>query len=80
MQAYRRRLAIVLVLVLSGATLFQGASGCATFTGQGLLSAVNFCFLLDCSGGAGLLRPCGNPTTSVDDLLQDCPASIGEGT
>ena len=79
MQARRWRLAVLLILAMGGGTLFQGASGCATFTGEGLLSAFNFCFLFDCTAGGGLVRPCGNPTTSVDDLLQDCPPPIGGG-
>jgi len=78
MHARRTKAALLLVLVLSSGTLFQGASGCVTFTGQGLLSSFDFCYLLDCQNLLfGLLRPCNDPTTSEDDVLQDCPPATG---
>lgn len=78
MRRAAKRLTAVAALALGGGMLFQtSGGGCITFASTGALSGINFCFLFDCNGG-GLFRPCGDPTTNADDLLQDCP-QVGTG-
>lgn len=79
MRRTTKRLTTAAALALSGGMLFQtgGVQGCTTFAAQGAVSAVNFCLLFDCNGGL-LVRPCGDPATNVDDILQDCP-QVAEG-
>lgn len=76
-----------LALTVSGATVYQvgftGANGafdnCGRFAGNGLLTPIDFCYILDCQSGflGGAIQPCGDPTTTADDILVDCP---GGGT
>jgi len=37
-------------------------------------SSIDFCSIINCQTGllGGVIRPCGSPTTSADDLLADC--------
>ncbi len=70
-----------LAIVLGGATMFQGvgftsnrgafSGGCTEFYTNGVLTSVDFCYLLDCDNGffGGLIDPCGQ-----GGLLIDCPA------
>lgn len=71
--------------VLGGATLFQSIGftatngldfGCNRFVSNGVLSATNFCFLLDCRNGffGGLIDPCADPSQGA--LLLDCPGAV----
>lgn len=52
-----------------------GSGGCARFATNGLASSVDFCYLLDCDNGffGGLVSPCGDPNSSADNYLVDCP-------
>lgn len=45
------------------------------FFQNGLLTGVDFCYLLDCQNGffGGAFQPCGNTGTQGDTLLVDCP-------
>jgi len=84
-----RRIWIWLALILGGATVFQtvgfttssGAvsGGCRDFALNGVASAVDMCYLLDCESGffGGLVDPCdpqnpalldcANTTTTTDE-------------
>jgi hypothetical protein len=87
MQRRTRRIWIWLALILGGATVFQtvgfstngGAisGGCRDFALNGVSSAVDMCFLLDCQSGffGGLVNPCDpqNPA------LLDC-SNAGSAT
>jgi hypothetical protein len=78
-----RRIGIWLALLASGATLFQtvgftdlnGAfqGGCRPWTANGVTSAVDMCYLLDCQNGffGGLVDPC-DPQKPA---LLDCPTT-----
>ncbi len=51
---------------------------------EGALSSIDFCYIFDCQGGflGGAIQPCGDPSTTADDLLVDCPgfAATDPGT
>lgn len=75
--------------VLGGATVFQSIGftatqgmdfSCNRFASNGVLSATNFCFLLDCENGfvGGLIDPCNDP--SQGGVLLDCGPGIGGTT
>src|SRR5262249_6877846 len=67
----------LLTLVLSGAALTQlGPCGAAYVNGG--LAAFDFCAILGPDCTLGPIAPCGNPLTSQDDLLLDCPKPIQE--
>ena len=83
-----------LTIVVGTGTLFQVATtppgftnqqipdgGCGSFYANGLVSSVDFCFLLNCDNGflGGLVQPCGDPNNPDDDLLVDCGSGIGTG-
>ncbi|UCD29543.1 MAG: hypothetical protein JSV03_03415 [Planctomycetota bacterium] len=69
-----------LAMILGGATMFQSIgftnsglnSGCARFGTNGILSATNFCVLLDCEDGffGGVVDPCQDPSQA--GTLLDC--------
>ena len=75
-----------LMLVLTGSILFQAAAiptvawtgnagaygGCNRFITNGLLTPVDFCYILDCQNGflGGAVQPCG-----TSDMLVDCPST-----
>ncbi len=40
------------------------------------LAGLDFCALLGPNCTLGPIAPCGDPTTSEDDLLIDCPAPV----
>jgi hypothetical protein len=83
-----------LTIVLGSGTLFQvplteppgfsnahiPGGGCGSFYANGVVSGVDFCYLLNCDNGfiGGLVQPCGDPDNPDDDLLVDC--SSGGGT
>jgi hypothetical protein len=79
-----------LAITLSGATVFQvgftsttGAfQSCERFTSNGVLTSVDFCYILDCDGGflGGAVQPCGDSSTTADDLLVDCPGSSSDSS
>ena len=74
-----RRIGIWLALLAGGATLFQtvgftannGAfrGGCQEFAVNGVTSAVDMCYLLDCRNGffGGLVNPCDPQNPSLLD-------------
>jgi hypothetical protein len=55
-------------------TVNNAVGGCQRFAMNGVLSSVDFCYVLDCQGGflGGAISPCGDPTTADDNLLIDC--------
>jgi hypothetical protein len=66
----RRILAKFLVLMMSGAVLFQFPQNCMIMKTQDFLIAVNWTWFLTCStdtlfSGANLLIDCGTSTTST---------------
>ncbi len=70
--------AIVLSLILSGAYLCtSGTATCGSVAGTSAMSAIDFCFMFDCTNGAlgGLVDPCAD-VGEVDDT----GGSTGEGT
>lgn len=78
-----------LAMTLGGATLFQyactgvgggGYYGWQRFVSNGVLGAVNWCYVLDCQSGffGGIINPCTDP--SLGPWLLDCPdAGAGNG-
>lgn len=52
------------------------------FGAEGALASIDFCYIFDCQGGffGGAIQPCGDPTTTADDLLVDCPGFAGTNT
>jgi hypothetical protein len=82
MKRSARRIVKWLIIALSGATLFQGvgftsnngafSNGCSQFYTNGVLTGVDFCYLLDCQNGflGGLIDPCAQ-----GNLLVDCPGT-----
>jgi hypothetical protein len=52
----------------------QQGTGCARFTDDGVVSSIDFCYLLDCQNGffGGIIDPCPGGT---GDLLVDCPTT-----
>lgn len=81
-----------LIMLLAGATLFQtaaftgangiGGGGCTTFTTNGVLTSVDFCYIFDCQSGflGGAVQPCGDPNSTADDIFVDCSASTSTTT
>ncbi len=60
----------------------QRGTGCARFTDNGVVSSIDFCYVLDCENGffGGIIDPCAGGT---GDLLVDCPTvttTTGTGT
>src|SRR5438552_15226255 len=61
-------------VLLCGAVLTQlGPCGAGIF--NGLLATVDFCSVLGPDCTLGPIAPCGDPNTTIDDLLLDCPRS-----
>lgn len=87
MRRHTRRTLVWLAMMLTGATVFQtsaftgttgaGNHGCGRFMSNGLLSSVDFCYLLDCENGffGGVVDPCSDPSSGA--LLLDCPGAGG---
>ncbi len=79
-----------LAITLAGGTLFQVAitastgafGGCERFTGNALLTPIDFCYILDCQSGflGGAIQPCGDPASTADDMLVDCPGGSTDTT
>ena len=70
-----KRLGAIALLVFGGGLVFQaGAPSCGTLAATTLVTGIDFCSIIDCQGGflGGVIRPCGSPTTTADDLLADC--------
>lgn len=69
-----KRLALAAVLAVGGAVVLQAPANCNTLAATTVVSAIDFCSVIDCQGGlfGGLIRPCGSPTSTADDLLADC--------
>lgn len=82
MKALRSRWFVLASMLTSGAVVYQiGTAGCAQFAGTHALQSVDFCWIFDCSGfGGGLIDPCGDPTTALDDILADCSPPTGTDT
>ena len=76
MQSRFRRIALTMVSVSVGGYL-AGTGGCLSFAGERLLETIDFCFIIDCTDGAGgLLQPCisrQNDQQNEGLLFQDCP-------
>ncbi len=55
-------------------TGFGGNCQGLNFYQNGLLTSVDFCYLLDCQNGflGGAVQPCGDPNVVGDELLIDC--------
>ena len=75
-----RSLAILVATGISGAALFQ-TPGCVTFAATTVVSALDFCAILDCQNGllGGVIRPCGSPLSTDDDVLADCRNFVDDG-
>lgn len=81
-----RRGLIWLMFAMTGATVFattpfpafsasDGAfGGCTRFTTNGILTPIDFCYILDCQSGflGGAVQPC-NATNPQLSILVDCP-------
>ena len=69
-----KRFALAAVLVGGGAVVLQAPANCNTLAATTVVSAIDFCSVIDCQGGlfGGLIRPCGSPTDTTDDILADC--------
>jgi len=68
------RTLVALGLVASGAYLMAGGTmACGSLAGESALSAVDFCFMFDCTNGAvgGLIDPCGTVGVDPDDADSD---------
>ncbi len=66
-----------ILALCAGATLLQVGlfpSGCAGFVSNGLITAFNFCGVLNCSGGS-YFNLC-DPSQTI--ILIDCPAAVQE--
>lgn len=69
----KRRMRILgLVAALSSAGFLFQADCIATGINISL-AGIDFCALLGPNCTLGPIAPCGDPTTSEDDLLADCP-------
>jgi hypothetical protein len=57
---------------------FGGNCQGLNFYENGLLTSVDFCYLLDCQNGflGGAVQPCSNNNLQYDDLLVDCPTPV----
>ncbi len=87
-----KRVCVWLALMASGATLFQtvgfstlnGAfrGGCAQWTANGLTSAVDMCYLLDCQNGffGGLVDPCDPQNPALLDCGNTATTTTGDDT
>lgn len=73
MKKRKARTAVFVSLVLCGGLIAQFGGCLLTGFNGGLLGAVDFCALLGPDCVLGPLAPCGDPTTTADDLLVDCP-------
>jgi hypothetical protein len=53
------------LLMAAGGYTFQIGTGCASFGGEQVLIATDFCFIFDCNNGAfgGLIQPCRGAAT-----------------
>jgi len=83
MRRRTKRIWVWLAIVLGGATMFQGvgftsntgaySGGCTEFYTNGVVTSVDFCYLLDCENGflGGLVDPCGQ-----GGLLVDCNENV----
>ena len=60
-------------LAMGGSVVYQASSGCGGFALEGALSAVDFCAIVDCQSGGGVISLCGSPNSTADDVLADCP-------
>ena len=73
------RAAVGLSLLVSGAYLCAGSPmACGSLSGEAAMSAVDFCFMFDCTNGAigGLVDPCGTVGVDPDDTT-DRPGFYG---
>lgn len=45
---------------------------------EGVATSIDFCYIFDCQSGffGGAIQPCGDPTTTADDLFVDCPGFV----
>jgi len=82
MRSRARRLAPVVGLVLGGGYLLAGiGNGCATYLGESLMTAADFCFIFDCQNGllGGTIDPCAGVAdqSGQQPLLRDCPDFTG---
>lgn len=83
MRRLRSKWMMLAAVFATGGALFALTSGgCASALGEGALTAVNWCWIVDCQNGfgGGLILPCGDPTTAADDILADCPSPISTDT
>ncbi len=69
MRSRIRRTALTIASVAVGGYL-MGTGGCLSFLGEEAFRTIDFCFVIDCTDGAGgLLQPCLTETP----LFADCP-------
>lgn len=78
MRARVRKLAPVVGLFLGGGYLLAGiGNGCATYVGESLMTATDFCFIFDCQNGmlGGTVKPCAGvgDGSGQQPLFRDCP-------
>jgi hypothetical protein len=81
------RVLLWLTTALATGTLVQAACTGANnayitlprLTEEGVLTSIDFCYIFDCQSGffGGAVQPCGDPSTTADDLLVDCPGFFG---
>jgi hypothetical protein len=75
----KARLACIVAFVLTGGVMMQ-FGGCLTALASSGIAAIDFCSLLGPNCVLGPIAPCGDPTTTADDLLLDCPKPAGSTT
>lgn len=97
MRTYRRRALVWLMMMATGGSLFQGyvlypynvtsvlggGGSCQTFGTNLATTSVDFCFVFDCDNGffGGVVQPCGDPLSTIDDMFIDCtPGLIDDET
>lgn len=70
----RLRAMTVFAAVVTSGVLIQGCLPAVLNIG---LAGIDFCSLLGPNCVLGPIAPCGNPNTTADDLLVDCPPPNG---
>ena len=74
------RTAVAISLVASGAYLCtSGPLACGSLGAEGALSAIDFCFMFDCTNGAvgGLIDPCAIVGVDPEDTTSDAIGTYG---
>lgn len=70
-------------IVAAGGCLMAGNATCTSFFGDTFATAIDFCFIFDCTNGilGGTINPCPDGTLlsgeAVTPLFVDCPVVEG---